>query len=292
LLIKEIDQMDIEDLNTMENPTWCPGCGNYSLVSAIRSCIADLGWKQEDTVIISGIGCGSKLPHYVNVYGFEGLHGRTLPVATGVKLANHKLHVIAVSGDGDGYGIGANHFLHTLRRNIDITYIVQNNEVYGLTQGQTSPTSPKGYKSPSTPHGAIEEPLNPIALAVVGGATYVARAYAFDPKSMKELLLDGMRHKGFSLIDVCMPCFAFNKVITVDWFKQHMKQLSDINHNPSDKFSAIKYSYFDNASFYFGLFYHEQKKTYNEELEQLRSKPLIKQDIKNIDISKFIKEFE
>ena len=169
--------VDIKDLDTGERPTWCPGCGNYVLLSTLKAVISELELQPENVVVVSGIGCGSKMPHFIKTYGFEGLHGRILPVATGIKLANKNLTVIAVGGDGDGYGIGGNHFIHAARRNIDITYIVQNNSVYGLTKGQYSPTSQKGFVSPTSPFGAIDEPVNPVSLAISSGATYVARAW-------------------------------------------------------------------------------------------------------------------
>ena len=161
----------IAELTTKEAPKWCPGCGDFTILSAVKMAISEAGLAQHETAIVSGIGCGSKTPHYVKTYGFESLHGRGLAVATGIKLANNKLNVMQVSGDGDTYGIGGNHFMHTMRRNLDMTLVVQNNAVYGLTKGQTSPTSQKGFKSNSTPSGVLEEPVNPITWAIAAGAT-------------------------------------------------------------------------------------------------------------------------
>ncbi|MEM2175410.1 MAG: thiamine pyrophosphate-dependent enzyme, partial [Candidatus Micrarchaeia archaeon] len=155
-----------EELSTIEKPTWCPGCGNWGILNAIKNAIVELNLPKHEVVIVSGIGCSGHLPQWINTYAFHSLHGRALPVAQAIKLSNHKLKVIAVGGDGDGYGIGIGHFIHAMRRNVDITYIVHNNQIYGLTTGQASPTSEKGFKTKSTPHGLIEPPINPIALAL------------------------------------------------------------------------------------------------------------------------------
>jgi 2-oxoglutarate ferredoxin oxidoreductase subunit beta len=229
----------VAELTTKEAPSWCAGCGDFTILSTLKSAIVELGIPQHQTLIVSGIGCGSKTPHYIKAYGFEGLHGRALPVATGAKLANHELNVIVVGGDGDGYGIGGNHLIHSMRRNFDMTYIVQNNEVYGLTKGQYSPTSEKGFKSPSTPNGAIEEPVNPIALALTMGATYVARGYAFDIVHLKKLIVEGSKHKGFALIDVFQPCSTYNKINTMAWYKQRIYKLEDNGHDTSNFLEAF-----------------------------------------------------
>src|SRR3989338_4848870 len=175
--ILEEKKITMAELTTKEAPTWCAGCGDFGILSIVKGAIADMGLDPKNTLIVSGIGCGSKLPHFVRAYGFEGLHGRPLPVATAAKIVNPNLNVIVTSGDGDTYGIGGNHFIHSMRRNIDITLIVENNEIYGLTKGQTSPTSPQGFVSNSTPSGALEIPVNPMSIALAMGASYVARGY-------------------------------------------------------------------------------------------------------------------
>jgi len=283
----------MDELTGREVPTWCPGCGDFNILFGIKSALAELDIPREDMVLVSGIGCGSKLPHFVNTYGFEGLHGRVLPVATGIKLANNKLTVIGVGGDGDAYGIGGNHFLHVIRRNLDITYIVQNNAIYGLTKGQTSPTSMQGFKSPSTPSGVLEEPVNPISMGIAGGATYVARGFAYDPIHLKKLIIDGIKHKGFSLIDVFQPCVTYNKINTVDWYKENTYKLEDKGHDPTDRVQAMKKAEeWAPKSVPIGLFYKEDKPTYEQGLPQMLDKPLVKHDISNVDISEVLEGFK
>ncbi len=281
----------IAEMTTKEAPTWCMGCGDFTILSSVKNALVELGMPRENTLIVSGIGCGSKLPHFVNVYGFEGLHGRALPVAMGAKLANPDLNVIVVAGDGDGYGIGGNHFLHTLRRNLDITMIVENNAVYGLTKGQTSPTSEKGFKSNSTPQGVIEEPMNPISMAITGGATYVARGYAMDIIHLKKLIVDGIKHKGFSLIDIFQQCPTYNKINTTDWYKQKIYKLEDEKHDPTDFHAAIKKAMeFDRKPI--GLFWKKDAPTYDEEQRSRNDgRALVHEDISNVDISAMLNRF-
>lgn len=285
------EKLSIAGLMTKESPSWCPGCGDFTILSTLKSAIVELGIPQHQTVIVSGIGCGSKVPHYIKAYGFEGLHGRTLPVATGAKLANHELNVIAVGGDGDGYGIGGNHLIHAMRRNLDITYVIQNNEVYGLTKGQYSPTSEKGFKSPSTPNGAIEEPVNPVALALTMGATYVARGYAFDIAHLKKLIVEGVRHKGFALIDVFQPCSTYNKINTMDWYKKRIYRLEDSGHDPSNFLDAFAKAQEWGEKIPIGLFFKADKPVLEEGLPQLAQGPVAKHDIRNIDITPLLDKF-
>jgi 2-oxoglutarate ferredoxin oxidoreductase subunit beta len=187
--------MKPEDYNTGQTPVWCPGCGNFGILMAVRQALAELEMPKYDTVVVSGIGCSDKYHQYIDTYGFQSIHGRILPIAMGIRLANHKLKVIAIGGDGDGYGIGMCHFIHAMRRNLDVTYIVCNNQIYGLTTGQTSPTSEKGFETKSTPNGNIEMPVNPIALALSAGATFIARGFAGDVNHLKDLIKNGLQHK-------------------------------------------------------------------------------------------------
>ena len=219
-------------------PDWCAGCGDYGVLSSLQSAYAKLGKGNHEHLTVSGIGCSSNLPGYIQTYGMHTLHGRSLAVATGAKLANHHMNVVVTGGDGDGYGIGGNHFVHTMRKNIDILYIVMNNQIYGLTIGQASPTSLLGMATKSTPFGNIEAPLNPIAMAIVTGATYVARGFSGNPRQLTELMYNGMQHKGFALIDVFSPCITFNKDNTTAFFKQRVQELED--HDPSDKAAALE----------------------------------------------------
>jgi 2-oxoglutarate ferredoxin oxidoreductase subunit beta len=205
--------------------------------------------------VVSGIGCSSNLPGFINCNGMHTLHGRSLPVATGLKLANHELTVIATGGDGDGYGIGCNHFMHTARRNLNITYIVMDNQIYGLTTGQTSPTSVKGMKTKSTPFGSVENPINPIPLAMVAGATYVARGYSAKQKHLVELIKGAILHKGFALVDVFSPCVTFNKDNTYPWFNKRVKMLDELGHDPTDFHAAMDQGYRWGDEIPIGLFW-------------------------------------
>ena len=221
-------------------PTWCPGCGDFAVLAGVTKALATAGKHPKDVAVVSGIGCSSNLPHFLKAYGIHSLHGRALPVAQGIKLANPDLTVIATGGDGDGYGIGAGHFLHAMRRNLDITYVVMNNEIYGLTTGQTSPTSLLGHKTKSTPFGNIENPVNPVGVALMAGATYVARGFSGDAKGLSALIQKGIEHKGFSFIDVQSPCVTYNKLNTYDWFRERVYNLQDKGHDAGDFGAAVQ----------------------------------------------------
>ncbi len=281
----------VKDLSTAEQPTWCPGCGDFSILNVVRMAISELNLEPHNTLLVSGIGCGSKTPHFVKTYGFEGLHGRALPVAAGAKLANPELNVIVIGGDGDGYGIGGNHFLHNMRRNSNITYLVQNNEVYGLTKGQTSPTSEQGFKSPSTPSGVLEEPVNPMALAITAGATFVARAYAFDLPHLKKIMMEGIKHRGFAIIDIFQPCTTYNKIQTMTWYQPRLYKLENDGHDPSDKMAALKRAQEWGEKIPVGIFYQVQKPTYEDGLPQAQLPP-VKHDISNIKIAPMLQKFK
>jgi 2-oxoglutarate ferredoxin oxidoreductase subunit beta len=249
------------------HPDWCPGCGDFSVLSALQAALFELGLKPHQVLVVSGIGCSSNLPGFINTYGMHTLHGRSLAVATGAKLGNHELKVICTGGDGDGYGIGGNHFVHTMRRNVDLTYIVMDNQIYGLTTGQISPTSVKGMKTKSTPHGSVENPINPIPMAIVGGATYVARAFSGKQKHMVEILKGAIQHKGFALVDVFSPCVTYNKDNTYQWFNPRVKILEEEGHNPADFNKAIERGYQWGDAIPIGLFWKRTDLPTLEELE-------------------------
>ena len=230
---------EAKDFKAAVPPDWCPGCGDFGVLNALFQSCAELELQPHELVVVSGIGCSSNLPGFFKSYGVHSLHGRSLPVATGIKLANHALTVIATGGDGDGYGIGLNHFIQAMRRNINLTYIVMNNEVYGLTTGQVSPTSETGMKTKTTPHGNLEQMLNPMALALASGCGYVARGYSGQPKHLMKLYQDGIQYPGFALIDVFSPCVTFNKVQTYDWFRKRVYKLEDAGHDPADFHAAM-----------------------------------------------------
>ena len=206
---------------------WCPGCGNFSILTAVKQALSELGLFPGEVVMVSGIGQAAKLPHYLSAHFFNGLHGRGLPVATAVKSVNPGLTVIAESGDGDMYGEGGNHFIHAIRRNPDITNIVHNNMVYGLTKGQASPTSRKGFQTPVQVHGVTSEPLNPLTLALSLHASFVARAFAGDIPRTTEIIKKAIRHKGYALVDILQPCVTFNRVNTFGWFKENTYYLEE-----------------------------------------------------------------
>jgi len=283
--------VELSELKTVGQPNWCPGCGNFPILHSLKQAIVELDLKPHNVVIFSGIGCSSKMPHWVNTYGFHGIHGRSLPIATGARLANNNLTVIAVGGDGDGYGIGIGHFIHAMRRNLDITYIVTNNQVYGLTTGQTSPTSDKGYATKSTPTGVIEMPINPIALAIASGATYISRGFSKEMRHLTKLIADGVRHKGFALVDVLQPCVTFNRKNTYEWFSERVYKLEEIDHDVTNKQTALMKSLEWNDHIPIGLFYKETRLTYEDELPQIAKTPLVKQRIEDIDIRTLMDEF-
>lgn len=225
----------VRDFANHVKPSWCPGCGDFGILNALKRALAQLGIAPHQAAVISGIGCGSKIVDYMRVNGFMTLHGRPLAVATGVKLANPDLHVIVVNGDGDGYGIGGNHFLHTARRNPDITHVVENNQIYALTKGQYSPTSERGFKSTTSPRGAAEQPVNPLLVALAAGATFVARGFAGEPKELADLIAQGIQHKGYALIDALQPCPTFNKRNTYEWYAERIYRVEEEpGYDPSD----------------------------------------------------------
>jgi 2-oxoglutarate ferredoxin oxidoreductase subunit beta len=210
--------LKMSDFKTDVFADWCPGCGDFGIMTALQMALAELGLEPHQVVIVSGIGCSGKEPHNVKAYGVHTLHGRTLPFATGIKIANPELVVIAIGGDGDGLGIGAGHFVNTGRRNLDLTYIIHNNGVYGLTKGQASPTLRLGLKTKALPKPNVNEAVNPIALALVSGYTFVARSYAYDVKHLKEIIKQGIQHKGLAFIDALQPCPTYNDINTKEWY--------------------------------------------------------------------------
>jgi 2-oxoglutarate ferredoxin oxidoreductase subunit beta len=215
------------DFKGRVDPDWCPGCGDFGVLAAVQKALVDLQIPNHQIVTVSGIGCSSNFPGFIETYGMHTLHGRSLPVATGVKMANPDLTVLVTGGDGDGLGIGGNHLTHTIRRNVDLTYIIMDNQIYGLTTGQTSPTSRLGMKTKSTPFGNIEGPLYPITMALAAGATFVARGFSGDQKHLTDLIKQAIQHKGFSFLDVFSPCVTYNKDNTFQWFRPRVKRLED-----------------------------------------------------------------
>lgn len=248
-----------KDYKGKAEPIWCPGCGDFGVLSCLYNALSSMNINPKDLVFVSGIGCSSRLPGFVSSYGFHTTHGRVLPVSTGIKIANPELTVIGVGGDGDGFGIGGGHFPHTARRNINITYIIMDNSIYGLTKGQVSPTSPFGHKTGSTPYGNLEEPLNPIAVAVAYNVSFVARGYSGKPAELTQLIVRAVEHKGFSFIDVISPCIVFYNT-----YKDIPKMIAPIGpaHDVRDRKKAFELAL--DEKLYLGVFYEIDKLTYEE----------------------------
>jgi 2-oxoglutarate ferredoxin oxidoreductase subunit beta len=265
--------------NNDVKPTWCVGCGDFGILASLKQALVGMDLEPHEVLLVSGIGCGSKLPYYMRANGYDSLHGRALPVATGAKLANHALHVIAISGDGDGYGIGGNHFIHTMRRNPDITHIVENNQVYGLTKGQYSPTSTKGYISSTSPEGSIELQINPIALAMAGGASFIGRGFANDPKHLTQLMIKAIKHRGYALVDVLQPCVTYNKINTGAWYKERVYKLDeDSSYDATDYEQAWAKCREWEERIPIGVIYEEDRPIYEDEVSELRELgPLVRQ---------------
>jgi 2-oxoglutarate/2-oxoacid ferredoxin oxidoreductase subunit beta len=242
------------------HPIWCPGCGDFGVLASFYKAISELHIPREQLVITSGIGCSGRFPAFVEAYGLHGVHGRSLPLAIGIKMARPELIVVAAGGDGDAFSIGMGHVPHAIRRNVDMTYIVMDNEIYGLTKGQPSPTSPIGMERKASPYGTIERPINPLLLALASGATWAARGFSSKPKELTELIKQAIQHKGFSLLQVYSPCVTFFD--TYDHFKTVTKPLPP-EHDPHDRMSALKYA-MDDETLWLGLYYEERATTFDE----------------------------
>jgi 2-oxoglutarate/2-oxoacid ferredoxin oxidoreductase subunit beta len=264
------------------DPDWCPGCGDYGVLAAVQKALAELRIPNHEVATISGIGCSSNFPGFIETYGMHTLHGRSLAVATGFKMANHAMHVLVTGGDGDGFGIGGNHFMHTMRRNVDLTYIVMDNQIYGLTTGQTSPTSRLGMKTKSMPFGSIESPINPISLALAAGATFVARGFSGDQKHLVELLRQAIEHKGFSFIDVFSPCVTYNHDNTFQWFRPRVKKLEDnAEYDSTDWMMAMEKSLLWGDEIPIGKFFERTDvPTLHGAEPVLNSGPLVHQEVR------------
>lgn len=301
--------LELKDYRTKVHNDWCPGCGDFGILNAIQMALFEMKLEPHDVAIFSGIGCSGKTPHFVNTYGFHTLHGRSLPIATGAKLANTALTVIAVGGDGDGYGIGAGHFVNTGRRNLDFTYVVHDNQVYGLTKGQAAPTLPKGEKTKSMSAPAIVQGINPIATAITAGYTFVARSYALDVRHLKEILKAAVLHKGSALVDVLQTCPTYNDINTKEWYAGTelpskaprlykleetgydgvVKDPQDINEVNQKKGQAMIKSFEWGEKIPIGLFFRTQQPTFEEMIASrmpiFKEIPLTKQDLFHRDVS-------
>lgn len=275
-------------------PNWCPGCGDFSVQASIQRAAANVGLEPDNLAVISGIGCSGRISGYINSYGLHGIHGRSLPIAQGVKMANRDLTVIASGGDGDGFAIGLGHTIHAIRRNIDITYIVMDNQIYGLTKGQTSPRSDVGFKTKSTPQGSVESALSVMEMALTAGGTFVAQSFSSDLKELTSLIEQGINHKGFSLINVFSPCVTYNKVNTYDWFKENLVKLSDIEgYDPSNKEMAMQ-TLMQNKGLVTGLIYqNKEQKSYQQLISGYSEQPLVESELQleKAQFEKLVAEF-
>jgi 2-oxoglutarate/2-oxoacid ferredoxin oxidoreductase subunit beta len=259
-------------------PAWCPGCGNFSILKTFRETMVELDIEPHRLAVVSGIGQAGKFPHYVRCNTFNGLHGRSIPAATGLKLANHTLNVVAVGGDGDMYGEGGNHLIHAMRRNIGISVFVHNNQIYGLTKGQASPTSMEGIVTSNQPFGVLSEQLNPIAMAVALDCSFVGRGYAGDPEHLKELMKAAISHRGFSLVDILQPCVSFNKVNTYEWYGRRVYRIGK-DYNPADRFAAFQKALEWDDAIPIGVVFKNNRHTFEERIQIIQEKALIQQPV-------------
>ncbi|NLF01558.1 MAG: 2-oxoacid:ferredoxin oxidoreductase subunit beta, partial [Anaerolineales bacterium] len=260
-----------------ERPTWCQGCGNFAILNAIKMALVEQDIAPHQIVMVSGIGCGSKLPFYMKVTAYNTLHGRPVAVATGVRLANHGLKVMTVHGDGDGYGEGLSHFLNAARRNLGIVDLIQNNRVYGLTKGQYSPTSEKGKRTPTSPEGSIDQPVDPLAMAITAGATFVSRGYSGDLKHLVWLIGEALHHRGYALVDVLQPCVTWNRDYAYDFYNPRVYRLQDENgYDPQDRQTAWQRAQEWGERIPIGIFYRvEDAPSYEEQVPTLKQGPLV-----------------
>jgi 2-oxoglutarate/2-oxoacid ferredoxin oxidoreductase subunit beta len=271
-------------------PTWCPGCGNFGIWAAIKNALKKLNITADKCATVFGIGCSGNMNDFLWSTSFHSLHGRSVPTAVGIKLANHELPVLVVAGDGDCYGEGGNHLIHAARGNHDITVIVHDNRVYGLTTGQVSPTAKQGFSSKSTPKGSIETELNPIALAITQGASFVAQGFAGDMLHLGDLIAAAVEHKGFSLVNIFQPCVSFNKMTTYDWYRQRVYKLTDENHDKTDIKKALDKSLELEEKLPIGIIYQNVRPSYTSGLPVLSAGPLVHSSVSPA-IDAFIKEF-
>jgi 2-oxoglutarate ferredoxin oxidoreductase subunit beta len=270
-----------KDFDGTERPTWCRGCGNHGILNAIKMALAEHNVAPHEILIVTGIGCGSKLPHYMKVNGFHTLHGRTMAVATGARLANHGLRVMTVHGDGDGYGEGLSHFLNAARRNLNIVDVVQDNRIYGLTKGQYSPTSERGKRTPTSPEGSIDGPVQPLALAITAGATFVSRGYSGELPHLAWLIGEALEYPGYALVDVLQPCVTFNRSTAYDFYKERVYKLEDEpGYDPTDRTAAWEKAHEWDGRIPIGIVYRgDPMPTYEEQVPALKAGPLVQQSL-------------
>lgn len=279
----------LEDLRSPIGPTWCPGCGNFSILTAIKQSILELNWNLEEVVFVFGIGCSGNMADFLRGYGFHGLHGRGIANAAGIKMANHKLHVVMIGGDGDIYGEGLNHLLAACRANHDVTVLVHDNQRYSLTTGQAAPTTEPGTKTKSTPSGVIETSINPLALAIAADAGFVARAYAGNLQQMKDLMKKALLHQGLSLLDILQPCPTFNVEHSYEWYQQNIQVLPaelDVTNQQQALLQAM-----DESHFSVGVYYQNTRLAYHQQLPQLTNHSLVENFPQQVDLQAAMASF-
>jgi 2-oxoglutarate ferredoxin oxidoreductase subunit beta len=271
-------------------PAWCPGCGNFAILKIFKDAMAELGIEPHQFTIVSGIGQAGKFPHYLKCNTFNGLHGRTLPVATGIRLANHEMLTIAVAGDGDCYGEGGNHLMHAMRRNVNVKLFVHDNQIYGLTKGQASPTSMEGMITTNQPFGVFSEQLNPIALAVALDCSFAARGFAGDMEHLKGLIKAAINHKGFSLVDILQPCVTFNKINTYEWYRQRVYRIEP-EYNPEDRTAAFNRALEWGERIPIGIIYKNNRQLLEDRIPVIKDAPLVRQPLDKSKLNITLKEF-
>ena len=281
----------INDLSTGCFPTWCPGCGNFTIWAAFKNAAVASGWDNTNTAVVAGIGCHGHIVNFLKITSFEGLHGRALPVASGIKMSNHRLNVFVFTGDGDCLSEGGNHFIHACRRNHDMTILLHDNALYGLTTGQTSSVSPLGFKSKSTPSGNPDRPFSPLAMAITSGATFVARGYSGDIPGLTKLMIQANEHKGLSVVDILQPCTTFNKEYTHAYFQENIYHLGE-DHDVRSKEAAFKKTFeWGPKSIPIGIFYKEETPTYESHFPQIAEKPLVDIPVDRKNMNELFKKF-
>ncbi|MHB1453819.1 MAG: 2-oxoacid:ferredoxin oxidoreductase subunit beta [Saccharofermentanales bacterium] len=284
----------MENLNgyTKYETAWCPGCGNFSILDALKESLEELSLNPHEVLIVGGIGQAAKTTQYLNANGFAGLHGRALPPAIAAKISNHRLKVIVNTGDGDSYGEGGNHFIHNIRRNADISHFVHNNQIYGLTKGQSSPTSDEGAVTDFTPEGVKNISMNPVLTAIAMGAGFVARAFSGDKEMLKEIMKEAIRYNGYALVDILQPCVTFNKTNTFAWYKSRVYNVSaDGAYDPSDKISAMTKASEWGDHIPTGIIYRTERQSFTDKIPFLADQTLIESATSRETLQELIEEF-
>lgn len=277
--------MAISQFDSPSENSWCPGCGNFGILGSLKSALEAENLKPQDVLMVSGIGQAAKLPHYMNANGFNGLHGRALPAALGAQAANRSLKIIVATGDGDALAEGGNHFMHNIRRNLDLVHLLHDNQVYGLTKGQASPTTPLGQITTLQTSGVRVVPINPTTIAIASHCTFVARSFSGDPAHLKKMIQLALQHKGYALIDILQPCPSFNKVNTLKWYKENIFHLDD-SYDPHDKVKAFEMSlkWGEETGIPLGVLYQESRPTFLDQYPHISETPLVFKERSPLDI--------